>query len=103
MDEEKQPMLSSEHAGSKGCAGALIDPAVNWWNEQSSLVHGFITGGFLAILLAIAMGIRQLIVSSSSNSEYDQLPISDHHDKSQEAIWEDKKEQQEDEKRPFLS
>ena len=102
MDEEKQAMLSSEHAGSKGCAGALIDPVVNWWNEQSSLVHGFITGGFLAVLLAIAMGIRQLIVSSS-NSEYDRLPISDHHDKSQEAIWEDKKEQQEDEKRPFLS
>ena len=99
MDEEKQAMLSSEHAGSKGCAGALIDPVVNWWNEQSSLVHGFITGGFLAILLAIAMGIRQLIVSSS-HSEYDQLPISDHHDKSQETIWEDKKEE---EKRPFLS
>ncbi|KAG2211111.1 hypothetical protein INT45_011234 [Circinella minor] len=101
-EEEKQPILSSEHAGSKGCADAFIDPAVNWWNEQSSLIHGFITGGFLAILLAIAMGIRQLIVSSSSSShsEYDQLPISDHHDKSQEIIWEDKKEE---EKRPFLS
>ncbi|KAI9258879.1 hypothetical protein BDA99DRAFT_514419 [Phascolomyces articulosus] len=100
--EEKQPVLSSEHAGTKGCAGALIDPVVEWWNDQSSLVHGFITGGFLAFLFAIALGIRQLIVSSSANSDYDQLPISDH-DQNQEAIWQDKKEQKEDEKRPFLS
>ncbi|KAI9498764.1 hypothetical protein BDB00DRAFT_783864 [Zychaea mexicana] len=96
---DNQPILASEHAGTKGCAGALIDPVVNWWNEQSSLVRGFITGGFFAVLFGIALAIRQLIVSSA-NSDYDQLPISDH---TQEAIWQDKKDQQEEEKRPFLS
>ncbi|KAI8146993.1 hypothetical protein BJV82DRAFT_597362 [Fennellomyces sp. T-0311] len=92
-----QPMVAPEHAGAKGCAGALIDPVVEWWNSQSSLVRGFITGGFCAALFAIALAVRQLIVSSAT-AEYDQLPVSDHE---HETIWQDKKE--EEEKRPFLS
>ena len=92
-----QPIIAPEHAGSKGCASALIDPVVNWWNSQSSVVRGFMTGGFCAALLAIALGLRQLIVSSKS-SAYEQLPVTDGE---QETIWQDKKE--EEEKRPFLS
>lgn len=95
-------MVKPEHAVNKGCASALIEPMVDWWNAQSSMVRGLITGGFCALFFAIALGIHHLIVSAARPDYYNRIPVSDSAD--DEQIWhDDKKQQEEEEKRPFLT
>ncbi|KAJ8663942.1 hypothetical protein O0I10_000217 [Lichtheimia ornata] len=91
------PNMIPEHAGQKGCASALVDPMVTWWNEQSTAVRGMITGGVCAFFLAIAMVIRQIMVSA--HDEYEPIALSDKED---EQVW-STTEKKDEEKQPFLS
>ncbi|KAI7881631.1 hypothetical protein K492DRAFT_186789 [Lichtheimia hyalospora FSU 10163] len=91
------PNMIAEHAGQKGCAYALVDPMVTWWNEQSTAVRGMITGGVCAFFLAIAMVIRQIMISA--HDEYEPIALSDKQD---EQIW-STTEKKDEEKQPFLS
>ncbi|CDS11476.1 hypothetical protein LRAMOSA03739 [Lichtheimia ramosa] len=92
------PNMIPEHATQQGCGSALVDPLVTWWNEQSTAVRGMITGGVCAFLLAIAMVIRQIMVSA--HDEYEPVALSDKQD---EQIWSTTTEKKDEEKQPFLS
>ncbi|ORZ08954.1 hypothetical protein BCR42DRAFT_424348 [Absidia repens] len=109
-------MMNNGGDNGSGCAD-LLDPMVQWWNNQSSLVRGTITGALCAFLFAVALFVRHLIVSA--NSAYDALPAYLHHSNdentNQETIWEDEQkntappsyehpvEVKDDEKQPFLA
>ncbi|KAI9315242.1 hypothetical protein BX666DRAFT_1960683 [Dichotomocladium elegans] len=86
---------------SKGCAAELVEPLVNWWNNQSFAVQGVISGSVFAVLLAIAYLIRRMVVSAYA--EYHEVPVmlSDDHQYQREVIWNAQKTNEE--KRPFLS
>jgi hypothetical protein len=99
MAENEQPLINDaspfvpDQTTPMGCGNRLAA----WWKEQSPLTHGMITGGFCAVLFAIALAIRQLIVSAASSStEYQAVPVAE---KADEVIYQEKEE----EKRPFLS
>lgn len=100
MAENEQPLINdaspfvSDQTPAMGCGNRLAA----WWKDQSPLTHGLVTGGFCAVLFAIALAIRQLIVSAASGStEYQAVPRVDQ--KADEVIYQEKEE----EKRPFLS
>lgn len=94
------PLLAADHAGSKGCASALVDPIVDWWNSQTAVVQGLITGGFVAGVFALALAMRNMIMGSFQ-PDYMAVPVAER-SQDDEQIWnEDKK--QDEEKRPFLS
>ncbi|CDS03951.1 hypothetical protein LRAMOSA06906 [Lichtheimia ramosa] len=93
-----EPAVVPAGHSNKGCAGALVDPLVDWWNNQSFAIQGLITGGICAVLLAIALAIRQMIVSSN---DYDPVAVVE----TNEEIWSSVQHKGADyeEKRPFLS
>ncbi|KAL1933688.1 hypothetical protein VTP01DRAFT_7778 [Rhizomucor pusillus] len=100
VDKQATPLLAADHAGSKGCASALVDPIVDWWNSQTAVVQGLITGGFVAGVFALALAMRNMIMGSFQ-PDYMAVPVAER-SQDDEQIWnEDKK--QDEEKRPFLS
>jgi hypothetical protein len=79
-----------------------VNPSMaDWWNNQTSVVRGFIAGTVCAFFLSLLLAVRQFIVSS--NTSYDSVPIEENTD---EQIWEKKQEPpayQEEENKPFLA
>ncbi|KAI8062385.1 hypothetical protein BC940DRAFT_322201 [Gongronella butleri] len=79
---DEQPLFNGV-VSSNGCAD-LFAPVVQWWNDQSSLVRGAISGAFCALFFGIALFVRHLIVSA--NAAYDMLPTTN--DQLHEIIYE---------------
>ncbi|CAO3627752.1 unnamed protein product [Cunninghamella echinulata] len=78
MNASPPPFLSSNTNDTRqGCA-ALLDPLVQWWNQQSTVVRGTITGAISALLFGLALFIRHLILSA--NRAYEALPIASYED-----------------------
>jgi hypothetical protein len=57
-----------------GC-GNLMDPIMQWWDTQSSMMRGILTGALCASLFAAALFVRHLLISV--NSAYGALPLYD--------------------------
>lgn len=109
-------LVSNINEDNRGGCSDLIDPLVQWWNDQSGAIRGTITGAFCAFFFAVALFVRHLIISA--NKAYEALPLygQDSDDSAdQEAIWKDKSaaappsyeptqdDETHDEKRPFLA
>ncbi|KAI8890797.1 hypothetical protein K501DRAFT_167852 [Backusella circina FSU 941] len=80
---------------------SVTQSMADWWNDQTSVVRGFIAGTVCAFFLSLILAVRQLIVSS--NASYDSVPIEESSD---EQIWEKKQEPpayEEEENKPFLA
>lgn len=71
QDTTTPPAFLSNNNNSNGCA-AILDPIVQWWNDQSNLVRGSITGALCALFFGMALFIRHLILSA--NRAYEALP-----------------------------
>ncbi|ORZ23034.1 hypothetical protein BCR42DRAFT_403823 [Absidia repens] len=87
-DELLAPWMNNNDNTVRGNAcGDLIDPVVQWWNGQSDIVRGTITGALCAFLFGVALFVRQLIISA--NSAYAALPLygDDEQNDSTQAIW----------------
>ncbi|KAI8096215.1 uncharacterized protein BX664DRAFT_274111 [Halteromyces radiatus] len=113
QQEQQQPVPWMMNNG--GCTD-LFDPIVQWWNAQSNMVRGTITGAICAFLFAVALFVRHLIISA--NAAYAALPLYTHEDDDdqEEVIWKQQQQQksdppayqhavdkQDDEKQPFLA
>ncbi|KAI7868420.1 hypothetical protein BDF14DRAFT_1724532, partial [Spinellus fusiger] len=77
----------ASNAQTTGCTGAFV---VNWWNAQTSLVRGLISGALCALLFGLAIVLRQLMTSEGPYEIVHASP---------EAIWQEK----ESDKHPLLS
>ncbi|KAI8384691.1 uncharacterized protein BYT42DRAFT_544554 [Radiomyces spectabilis] len=98
--EDTKPVLAPNDK--KNCAGAfLVDPVIEWWNAQTSTVRGLITGAICAVFFAIALAVRQLILSA--NAAYEVLNQQEA-EEAEEAVWNEKKSEYKDEtERPMLA
>ncbi|CAO3597313.1 unnamed protein product [Absidia cylindrospora] len=87
-DELLAPWMNNNDNITRGSGcGDLIDPVVQWWDAQSDIVRGTITGALCAFLFGVALFVRHLIVSA--NSAYAALPLygDDEQNDSTQAIW----------------
>ncbi|CAO3618872.1 unnamed protein product [Cunninghamella blakesleeana] len=104
-DEPQLPPFLNAGA-SNGCA-TLLDPLVQWWNQQSTLLRATITGALSALFFGLALFIRHLIISA--NRSYEALPLTSYdddetiYDKDDETVYDkNPPAYQHDEKEPLM-